>query len=195
MNFKTCLLSTLTVLTAGLANAQEGGGKMLPQLPDNIISVAPLQVTDEGVGIAASYERNLDKKQGLISFYMPVAVSLDKNNAYNTYYIMPGVKIYPSGNQGMVKYSVGPSLCFLSNKENVNTPITYDQWGFPTSYKNETINRFMMGMLINNTLNIDPSAHLHMALEFGLGFSYLSSYDPDPTKAFAQLGFQIGYRF
>jgi hypothetical protein len=191
MNFKTCLLSTITLLSAGIATAQDGA-KMLPPLPPNIISVSPLQITDEGVGIGLSYERNLDKKQGLISFYMPLAVSFDKMNDYNTYYIMPGVKIYPSGNQGVVKYSLGPALTFLSNKENVNTYIPTTTGGY---YKAETISRFMMGMMINNTLNIDPSAHLHMALEFGLGFSYLSSYEPDDTKAFVQLGFQIGYRF
>ena len=192
MNIKTRFISAIALLAFGTAHAQD---KPVPE-PSNIISLSPLQISDQGLGVAISYERYLDKKKGLVSFYMPVSVAFENSgsNDYNAYYIMPGIKIYPTGNKGVVKYAVGPNLTFLADKLNTNEYI-YDVATGQGYTKYGTENRLAMGMVINNSLNINPSDHLHMALEFGLGFSYYSSYDNDGTLPFTQLGFQIGYRF
>ena len=192
MTFKTRLLSTIALLAFGSAQAQDTPVPM----PSNIISISPLQISDQGLGIGVSYERYLDKKKGLVSFYMPVAVAFEGSGGadYNAYYFMPGIKIYPTGNKGVVKYAIGPNLTFLSDRLNTSEYI-YNQTTGQGYTQYGTKDRFAMGMIINNSLNINPSDHLHMALEFGLGFSYFSTYDGDDTLPFTQLGFQIGYRF
>ncbi len=192
MNFKTRLFSVIAFLAFGTALAQD---HPIPT-PTNILSISPLQISDQGLGIALSYEKYLDKKKGLVSFYMPVSVAFrnSTNTDYNAYYFMPGIKIYPSGNKGVVKYAVGPNLTFLADKIDTDEYI-FDPATGTNYYKYGSTDRFAMGMMINNSLNINPSDHLHMALEFGLGFSYFSSYEYDDTLPFTQLGFQIGYRF
>jgi hypothetical protein len=192
MNLKTRLLSTIALVAFGTAQAQD---KPI-HVPSNIISMSPLQISDQGLGIGVSFEKYLDKKKGLISFYMPVAVAFQGSGDadYNAYYFMPGIKIYPTGNDGVVKYAIGPNLTFLSDRTD-----TYDYIYDPATGQGfsqyDTKDRFAMGMMINNSLNINPSEHLHMALEFGLGFSYFSSNESDGTLPFTQLGFQLGYRF
>ena len=188
MNLKTRLLSTIAFLAFGTAYAQE---TPIP-VRNNIISMSPLQISDRGLGIAVSYERYLDKKKGLVSFYCPISIAFEGSGdaEYNTYYFMPGLKIYPTGNKGVVKYAVGPNIVLMSDRTNTNE---YDNAGGYWRYGTE--DRIALGMLINNSLNINPSDRLHMALEFGLGFSYFSSYEYDNTLPFVQLGFQIGYRF
>ena len=192
MNFKTRLFSTLAILAFGTAQAQD---KPMPE-PMNILSLSPLQISDRGLGVALSYERYLDRKKGLVSFYMPVSIAFEGsgNAEYNAYYFMPGIKIYPTGNKGVVKYAVGPNITVLSDRLNTSEYI-YDPATGTSHYQYGTADRLALGMIINNSLNINPSDHLHMALEFGIGFSYYSSYKNDGTLPFTQLGFQIGYRF
>jgi hypothetical protein len=181
---------------------------------DNIIALAPLQVAEDGVGIGLSYERVLDKK-GIVSFYFPIVWTFtgDGNDEYGYYgnttndlnnvYFMPGLKIYPTGSKGIVKYSIGPSLLFAVGE-------AYRDYGYyapyyPSSssyyppyypYTGKTT-RFTFGMMINNTLNVNPTEHLFLGLELGLGVSYIHTEDnvrQDPI-GLAQFGFKVGYRF
>ena len=173
----------------------------------NVLSIAPIQFSENGLGVGLSYERALDKK-GIISFYFPVAVTFDLNNGtYYNYaagayqnghqdmmsYFMPGIKIYPTGSFGTVRYSVGPSLVIATGQKSTTT---YDPYsGSPSDYV--TQDHLMLGMIINNTLNVNPSPHIYLGLELGLGFSYLNQVAGlnQGTQSIIQGGFKIGYRF
>lgn len=181
---------------------------------DNIIALAPLQVSEDGVGIGLSYERVLDKK-GIVSFYFPIVWTFTGDGEDNygrnygatddlqNVYFMPGLKIYPTGSKGLVKYSIGPSLLFAVGE----AYRYYDYYGpyysstssyygpyYPYMSKST---RFTFGMMINNTLNVNPTEHLYLGLELGLGVSYIHTIDNiryDPI-GLAQFGFKVGYRF
>lgn len=175
---------------------------------NNIIAASPMQIMDKGIGFGLSYERVLDKKRNMLSFYMPVAVGFnpDNDNYYygsgrttsEAYYIMPGLKFYPTGGKGTVRYSVGPNLAFISSKEEFSNPL-YDTWGNVVGTQRFVDDQFTFGLTITNSLNINPTPHLHMGLELGLGFAYYNSNygwfgSMDPI-GIAQFGFKIGYRF
>jgi len=173
----------------------------------NIIALAPLQLTGDnvqsGVGLSLSYERMLDKN-GIISFYMPIIASFSNNNNYyygNTYtnttytswYFMPGVKFYPTGSRGIIRYAVGPSFVIAAG----NTGQYVDPYG-NTSSGNYSI----FGFMVNNSLNICPTPHLYLGLELGLGVSYITnqnnSYNSSvgiDANPMVQFAFKIGYRF
>lgn len=178
----------------------------------NIIALAPLQIT-EGVGLGLSYERVLDKR-GILSLYIPAAVAFNGNNSggeffpggyynnygpynenYNTYYIMPGLKIYPTGSKGKIRYAVGPSFALVFGQQyNYYYYNTYPYTSTPV-YKME--DRFAFGMMINNSLNMQPTPHLYLGLELGLGVTYIQKVGGVDvgTNTLGQFAFKIGYRF
>ena len=100
----------------GLATA----GKAQKMYRDNILSIAPIQMTEESpIGVGISYERILDKK-GIFGINIPFAISIINQDDY-TYYgndrahaayftLSPGLKVYPFGSHHKVYYGVGPSL-------------------------------------------------------------------------------------
>lgn len=173
---------------------------------NNIIALSPMQVMDKGVGMMLSYERVLDKKRNFLSFYMPVAVAFTDfdnntpNNNHNmAYYFMPGIKFYPTGGKGLIRYGIGANLTYLTGREERYDIIytgtgSYGVWSTNDYYK--------FGMMISNSLNINPNEHLHLGLELSFGVSYIddqnNGFDPggdDGPFNLAQFGFQIGYRF
>ena len=178
---------------------------------NNIIAIAPLQVTDAGVGVGLSYERVLDRK-GYVSFYMPVSWSFmnDNNGPYyysgndyrnNSFYFMPGLKFYPTGSKGKVRYAIGPNIVagFGREWQDIYYSYPYYSGGYYGSgyYVREQDDRFVLGVMVNNSLNINPTPHLYLGLELGMGVSYinqLNSYN-DTERFLAQFGFKLGYRF
>jgi hypothetical protein len=165
---------------------------------NNIIALSPMQLTDEGAGIGLSYERVLDKAKNYVSFYMPTAIAFKRfndfnnNGDYSTLYLMPGIKFYPTGGKGVVRYGVGANIVFATGRDE------YQVWqngGIVSQWITEDF--YKLGMIVNNSLNINPTEHLHLGLEFGLGFTYLddrnSQFDDD--SPLVQFGFKIGYRF
>ncbi len=185
-------------------NSDNGDAKDKKGYGKNVIALSPLQFTENGLGASLSFEHALDKK-GLIAFYMPLIFTVNPSSNYDMYqsgvpfnkhrdmafYAMPGIKIYPTGAFGVVRYGVGPSLVVSSGEK---TDVVYDASGYPA---NNTLQRFMLGMVLNNSLNINPSPHLYLGMEFGLGFTYLHTVDgnSENTRAIVQGGFKIGYRF
>ena len=171
----------------------------------NLLAVAPLQFTDNGLGFSFSYERVLDKG-GIIAFYIPVIVTFNLNNGtyYNVstgttqnghqdamYYAMPGIMLYPTGCYGRVRYGIGPSVVLATGEK---SSANYDPYG-GTNY--QTLTHTMLGMMLNNSLNINPGPHVYIGFEFGLGFTYLNRVDGlnQGTAAIVQGGFKVGYRF
>ncbi|WP_345077348.1 hypothetical protein [Nemorincola caseinilytica] len=182
------------------------------------LALSPFQYTENGVGVGLSYERALDH-EGIISAYMPVIASFNvrnnnNNNYYNYYgnynrgtdymfYAMPGVKFYPTG-MGKVKYALGPNAVVgYGRRSNYGyaDPYYYTYSGtsiyYPPSYY--TSNRFILGMMLNNSLNVNATPHLYIGAEMGFGFTYLDmntryNYN-EGMKFLTQGSFKIGYTF
>ncbi len=184
----------------------------------NSVSVSPIHMTNIGpVGLGLSYERVCDKNY-IISVYLPVVYSLKNGTSnYNySYYsttpnkdkssmlwFFPGVKLYPTGSNGLVRYSVGPSLAFGMGSRNYTRDVYDPATGYYTATTFDD-NIFVMGILINNTLNIYPTPKFRLGLELGLGLPYytneedthLNYYDsPFRNVPLVQFNFQVGYRF
>lgn len=191
-----------------------------PWCAKSTLSIAPFQYTENGVGFGLSFEHALDPR-GIVSLYVPAIATFNLGhrdyNYYNGYYngygypdqskkndvmgyIMPGIKFYPTG-MGKVKYAVGPSLVVGYGQKTLtqNMPYVYDPtYGYYNyvSYQ-QTYNRFMMGMMLNNSLNINATRHLYIGAEVGFGFSYfdqINNYNYG-SKFLTQGGFKIGYTF
>ena len=56
---------------------------------------------------------------------------------------------------------------------------------------------FLVGMMVNNSLNVNPSEHLYIGLELGLGFTYIDKVNDIKQGAnpLVQGAFKVGYRF
>lgn len=169
---------------------------------NNIISVMPMQIMTYDVGVGIAYERVLDKA-GILSFYLPIMVEFDGTNnrnsfinpngkTYPAYYIMPGLKLYPTGGKGVVRYGVGPNLAYRTGNED---QLVYDNLGNIIGKTVET--RTLLGIMVTNSLNINPTKNIHLGLELGLGFTYFNKLGGVEmgTEPLAQFGFKIGYRF
>jgi hypothetical protein len=171
----------------------------------NIVTLAPLQFSENGLGFSVGYERALDRN-GIVAFYIPVigTYNLNSGTYYDPvtgtnmnghqdamYYAMPGIKLYPTGSFGYVKYAIGPSLVLAAGEK---SSTHYDPYGNP-SYLTQS--HTILGVVINNSLNINPSEHVYLGLEIGLGFTYLNRVNGlnQDTNGIAQGGFKIGYRF
>lgn len=171
---------------------------------NNILAISPLQITEQGIGIGLSYEAVLDKR-GILSFYLPAMMSFNNfdNNGNGDqgrpfYYLMPGLKFYPTGSKGVVRYSVGPNLVVRYGQE-WNSQYYYGP-GYPYSgyyYSYGYEDRFSLGMQVTNTLNMNPTDHLHLGLEMGIGLTYLDQLGgrDQGVNGFFNLGFKVGYRF
>ena len=179
--------------------------------PKNILSIAPLQMANEGpAGIGLHYERVLDKKS-MFSFYLPAAVIFYNSNQYNYIsnssenktrafcYFYPGIKVYPTGSNRRVSYGVGPSIALGFGNKRFETGYN------GTNYTYEDKSVFKSGLLLNNSLNIQPTKNLYIGLELGLGFTYYNSENNnngyynsgvfDSDVPLVQFNFAIGYRF
>jgi hypothetical protein len=171
-----------------------------------VVTIAPVQFTENGLGFGLSYERALDPK-GIVAFYLPIAVTfnLDNGTYYNSstgstqnanadamVYAMPGFKIYPTGSFGIVKYALGPSIVIGAGQK--SSPVV-DPGYVTTGY--QTQDHIVLGIIINHSLNINPSPRIYVGLELGMGFTYLNRIGGlnQGTEFLAQGGFKIGYRF
>ena len=171
----------------------------------NIIAVAPLQFTENGFGLAVSFERSLDKS-GWVSFYLPAIYTFSNTTQENystgqttsqftspMFYLEPGIKIYTNANsRGHVKFSLGPSLVLgIGNR----TESTVD-YNTGSNY-NATQNRFLMGALLNFGWSIVTTEHLYMGFDFGLGMTYINQEGGvgQGTGFLTQGGVRVGYKF
>ena len=169
----------------------------------NILSIAPIQMTNESVsGIGVHYERLIDKA-GMFAVYIPVAVSFfDEERGtskasrtfINTY---PGVKIYPGGSGKRASYSVGASFGFGFGSKFKETRVQDPNTGAYT-YTYQDASVFKTGFLVNNGLNIQPTRNFYVGLEFGIGILYYNNEKTDYNVGedpFVQFNFKMGYRF
>ncbi len=170
----------------------------------NILAFAPIQMSENGVaGFGISYEHVLDEN-GIVAFYIPAMgvfnlnSSTDPNSGNVTnnsdamFYVMPGIKLYPTGGYGLTKYAIGPSLVIAQGQK---TNYTYD----PVTYRDiaSTQDHFIFGMMVNQSININPTPHLYIGAEFGLGYSYVNTLAgvETGTNTLVQFSFKLGYRY
>ncbi len=173
----------------------------------NIISVIPFQFTENGLGFGASYERIVDKK-GMIAVYIPVMATFNVANSnriydYNTgnystgkadamYYAMPGIKFYPTGSHGIIKYAVGLSAVVANGK--MSTDLT-NLHGLNVTEKVSP--HFIAGGMLQNSVNVNTGKNVYMGAEVGVGSSFVNrSGNSDlGNKFLIQGGLKVGYRF
>lgn len=195
-----------------------GSHKNRPSYGNNILSFAPVQFTNTSVtGLGLHYERILDRR-GIFSLYIPVVFSFknddynnynypynnQNNDRYNMFWTYPGLKIYPTGSNRKVSYAVGPSLAIGAGSrptyQNMYDPNTGSYLGTTRTMTDI----FQMGIMVNNSLNIQPTPRLYLGVEFGLGIPYIQNktydqygnrvdnYNDEPL---VQFNFKVGYRF
>ncbi|MBC7553243.1 MAG: hypothetical protein H7257_04635 [Taibaiella sp.] len=169
-----------------------------------IFSFAPIAATESGVGFALSFEKGIDEG-GIVAFTLPLILSLNINNfdGYNNYnggygenrndfmtYICPGLKFYPTSSKGKVKYAIGPSLVLGAGQET-----SYNYYQYSSSYFG-TYDKLLMGVTINNSLNINPTKHFYMGVEMAFGFTYVNMLNQvnQGMGGISQFSFKLGYR-
>jgi hypothetical protein len=183
----------------------------------NIVSVALINLSDDGFGLGLAYERALDKK-GIINFYLPVNLcfsSVMGNEVYNsstgTYdynmlrrsviQVMPGVKFYPTGNQGKIRYGIAAQVAYYTGTKETDQYIYSPLYGSYMQVGNARVQK--LGLLVNNSLNMFPTAHVFIGIDLGLGLTYLNKVEDlatgsmreQGTTQLAQFNFRLGYRF
>jgi hypothetical protein len=187
-----------------------------PSYKKNILSFSPVHMTNTSpTGFGISYERVLDKNS-ILSLYFPVAYSFKNSNGNYNYnngnydkdkssmlWLYPSLKIYPTGSTGIVRYSVGPMFALGTGSRTFNRE-TYDPGTGNYIYQKTSEDLFVLGLLVNNSLNIQPTPKIHLGLELGIGIPYYTNegnngpYYYDNTysdEPIVQFNFNIGYRF
>lgn len=176
----------------------------------NIITVSPVFMSNTSVvGIGVGYERLLGKKN-VFGITLPLGYSFDyvqvpNNIERSMLWLNPGVKFYPTGNTGPVRYAVGLSFVTGFGHEKY-TSIQYDySRGTSRVYDvNDPITVF--GGMLHNSLNLQPTANLYLGLDAGVGLCFLVDdavpgdyhpvyYTTDIEVPLLQFQFKIGYRF
>lgn len=205
---KKVLLACCSLLIAGgsFAQTQEEGQPVASPVrhssTESILSVAPIQFTENGVGLSFSYEKWIDNA-GIISYNLPVIATFNLNSSTNLgdhqdamFYIAPGLKFYPTSSHGTLKYAIGPSLVIGAGEKTKDYGY-YDNTTYQHVYDYKTQSKFMLGVMVSNSLNINPTAHFYLGLDFGFGFTYINRVggSNDGLTGIVQSGFKIGYRF
>jgi hypothetical protein len=187
-------------LPPSIADKRAANELLRDKYGSRVIAIAPIQFTENGlVGISASYEKAIDKND-IVSFYLPAIIEFNNQssgvygaptNPDPMFYLMPGIKLYPTGGYGIAKYAVGPSLVIADGQK---TTSSIDNFGNAT-YTVQS--HFLIGMMINQSININPTPHLYIGSELGMGFTYINRIGglSQPAEFLVQFGFKIGYRY
>lgn len=212
---KKILLALLPALLLGTAYAQDkeentetvSKPSCCPNMTNKIWYVSPIKFTENGVGFELGYEHGIDKG-GIVAYNLPLVATFNLahddlalgNKQDPMVYFMPGIKFYPTSSYGKVKYSLGPSLVVGYGQQTDRYDYYIDPYYFPNPitkpYDFVTRDKFLLGVMINNSLNINPSAHFALGLDFGFGFTYINTLDgvTQNMRGLLQGGFKMGYR-
>lgn len=203
---KKLIMLALPLMMSGAVNAQskeESTGEATHSGDNsNIISIAPIQFTENGVGLAFSYEKGIDKG-GIVAYNLPIIATFNLNNNVSNgdhqdamFYFSPGIKFYPTTSHGTVKYAIGPSLVIGAGEKTTHNDIYNPVYPYTTTTYN-TQSKFILGIMVSNSLNINPTPHFYLGLDFGFGFTYINRLagNNDGLTGIVQSGFKIGYRF
>jgi hypothetical protein len=176
----------------------------------NILS-AQATIAESGSGLGFAYERLLDRK-GMFSFYLPLAIihkdgteALDPDEwGYSQFItqISPGIKFYPTGNSGKVRYATGLLFNYQRGAEQKEVsyppdPNGFHYWGW------KYLDILRMGPMLHNSFNYSPVPGFYMGADAGIGFTVVNKQEYLPTntmqehgsRIFAQFSVRMGYRF
>lgn len=138
------------------------------------------------------------------NYQLPPTVT-SYTNTKGMLYFYPGIKIYPTGANKKVSYAVGANLVIgFGSAEKTTTYSKLDSsinsgyiyyYTTPISQDTKTVSHMKLGFLISNSLNIRPTQHLFMGVDFGIGYSYLDVMDGknQGTDVLLQLGLKFGF--
>ncbi len=172
-------------------------------LHPSVWAISPMQFTENGVGLSLSYEKAIDKA-GIIAYNIPVIATFNLANTNNygqsshqdaMFYVSPGLKFYPTGCFGKSKYAIGPTLVIGGGQKTTYNDV-YDPYNNYYGNTYTTHSKFILGIMISNSLNINPTEHFYLGLDFGFGFTYIHQWDGvnQGMTGLVQGGFKIGYR-
>ncbi len=207
MGIKKMLL-LLPLLSLGYAYAQGSGAEgeetaqighssqaEAPKQARNILSVTPIQLIENNYGLGLSIEHFTGKKQ-VTSLGLLVFSSFYKNNGEATgtkktsqvLYVAPELKFYISKPGKTIRYALGPSLIAGMGEDIISSTSNL------TPY---SVQRVLLGILVNNSINICPSPKVYYGFDVGAGFTYVNikgEYEVG-TRTLIHGGLKIGYRF
>lgn len=198
---KILIASVLSILVVGNTHAQDAVVVADPATPvlspyNKVLAIAPIQFTENGVGLSVSYEQAIDK-ECIVSFILPVVVTFNLahdqkygNKQDAMFYFMPGIKFYPTGGFGKIKYAIGPSLVLGAGQD---TDPVYN----PLVPEYKTRSNFLLGIMVNNSINFNATPHFYLGLDFGFGFTYIHKLDGENQGigGLVEGGLKLGYRF
>jgi len=185
-------LSVLLILFGFAAGAQTTGNLR------NIISVSPIQASENtATGFGLQYEHLLGA-QSKFSLYIPVAYSFGKSDPCDAtvrtrmVYAYPGIKYYPAGTGHKLTYAIGPSLLAGRGESNCNCYMGATE-GVDAQQKFRT--KTEAGVLVNNSINIRTAGHLYIGSELGIGMTCINKIGNDNlgTDLLLQFGIKVGY--
>ena len=199
-----CLFfSFLSIISYAQGDSTRRSTKYKP----DIVSVMPFQFTENGLGLGVSYERSLDIK-GLFAYCIPVMITFNVANTnriydYNTgtyetgktnpmLYTMPGVKFYPTGSHGRLKYAAGVSVVIATGRQS-NYLLNLN--GLNTTEFVQ--HHFLMGAMWQNSLNINVYSKMYLGGELGMGGTFINKADGhnESNEFLIQGALKVGYRF
>lgn len=193
MNLRLLTVFIALSLFAGPVTAQSNDGeKKLDGSKYAVWAIAPVHLFESIIGTSVSYEHGIDPN-GIITYTALAMGGVDLTKRYNSsrasgdgmFFVMPGLKFYPTGSMGRTKYAIGPSMVVGFGQKT-----DYD-----SNYPSDRVSsRFILGVLLSNSLNYRFS-HVYLGIDYGLGFSYMDRYDGrnQGSQFINQLAIKIGY--
>lgn len=123
-----------------------------------------------------------------------------------TIYFYPGIKIYPTGAFKKATYAIGANLVTaIGRTQQVSTTYKVNSQTEPngtTLYSREMVSQqtanlstFKFGAMLLNTVNVRPTEHFYMGVEFGLGYTYVNKFASQrlDREALVQFGVKFGF--
>lgn len=173
-------------------------------LKRHVLAIAPLFFSEDGYGLSFSYEEAIGK-QGIIAYTLPVSIAFNNNRRYYynygneernndvMFYFTPGLKFYPTSYYGKTKYAIGPSLLLGAGTHTERLDYVYN----PPYNENKSQSKFVLGVLVNNSVTINATPNFNIGFDFGLGFSYINILDGarKSITGLVQGGIKLGYRY
>jgi len=168
----------------------------------NITALAVVNNGGNGVGI--SYEIMLNDKQNM-SLLFPIAATVtdfekspaqynyagqqiapaDNSGRVKMYFFAPGMRFYPTGSKGIVRYSFGGSFVLGSGQGSA-----HDLGG-----ADHLISRTIYGIVFDNAVYIQPVPQLRITFEFYIGPGHDDESDLITSGVIYQASIGVGYRF
>ena len=190
------LLCATAVGTASAQQPATGYGR-------NLLTVSPVQVSEMTLtGVGIQYEHFIGSSNKF-SLYLPLAYSFGKSDPCNDLvrthmlYAYPGFKFYPAGSQHKVTYAVGPSIAVGKGNTNCACVNGGEEVGLEIVTAKEYKPITEIGMLINNSINIQASQHIYLGGEVGVGSSFVNIENGKDfgRDLMLQMNVKVGYRF